>query len=331
MQALIPSELVAAKELLADCPAVDMHCDTLEHALDGEDLFDCPRAQAGPEQLIAGGVGIAVYAIWVPAYLGNDRAWERVNAMMTHLRSLSRDDDPRVTVAPCPRPHARGVTLYPALEDARVLLGGERRVEKLSEWSARYVTLTWNTGNRYATSWEDSRSESVGLTTEGESLVCALDDAGIRVDVSHLSDRAAREAIARASIPPIASHSASRALRPHPRNISDELAVSVADRGGVVGVNLHRPFLSVAGRDASIGDAVCHIEHLWNVAGGDGVAIGSDFDGIPIGPKGLETAARIPHLVAALFRRGHKADLLRRLVRMNALRGLGLTTEGDAE
>ncbi len=316
--------LPAAAELLQAAPAVDLHCDTLGRALDGDDLRRSTAAQASPTRLRAGGIGVAVYALWVPPHIGTERGWEHATRMMNHLRLLGASHDD-VAITPEAVGDEKCVSLYPALEDGRLLSGHAERIAALVSWGVRYVTLTWNTGNKLATSWQDLRAASLGLTEEGRTVIEALDAAGVRVDISHLSDEAAREVLAGAArLAPLATHSCSRALRPHARNLPDELARAVADRGGVIGVNFHRPLLAVASGEAGVWDAVAHIEHFWRVAGEEAVAIGSDFDGIPSGPVGLERADRLPRLFAALLSRGHARARLRRFARGNALRALSL-------
>lgn len=311
--------LADARALLARHPAVDLHCDTIDRALRGIDPFDTrlDGAHAGPPRLLEGGFGVAVYVFWIQAHLGPTRGWAHVQRMAAELARV-RD---RLT-----GPLA-DLTLVPALEDARVLLGdgSERalrdRVDALAAWGTCYVTPTWNTGNAWATSCEDTR-RGVGLTPRGRDLVARLDDAGIRVDISHLSDRAAEDVLVHARLAPIASHSSARSLCPHGRNLTDALARKVAERGGVIGVNVHRLFLTTAQLDATVDDVVRHIEHLWHVVGDSAVVLGTDFDGIPQGPPGFEHAGRLPELVARLMERGHDLERLVRFVQENARRVL---------
>jgi membrane dipeptidase len=314
-----PDALGEARALLAEHPAVDLHCDTVDRALKGVDVFEpWPRgAQAGPPCLEEGGVGTAIYVLWIPPHLGPDRA-------LAHLHRMKRAlDETRRRLAD----DGSSLSLLTALEDARVLLGDgseaatSTRVSEIAAWGVRYVTPTWNTGNRWASSCEDTRGE-VGLTRRGHELVAALDGAGIRVDLSHLSDRAAFDVLDAAALAPIASHSSARAICPHARNVSDELARRIAMRGGVVGVNVHRSFLAIAPSDATLARVVRHVEHLWSVAGEEAVALGTDFDGIPRGPAGLEHAGRLPHLVGTLLSRGHDRQRIVRLVSANARRVL---------
>ncbi len=316
--AIPEARLVQAREFLARHPAVDLHCDTIAHALADGPPGD-PVGHAAPDDLVAGGFGAAVYAFWIPAHLGSERGWARALTMMDALERLR---ERRRAVG------TGGLTLLPALEDARVLIGHPDRVEALARWRPAYVSLTWNVGNAWATSCEDSRPG--GLTEDGRELIARLNAEGVPIDLSHASDATAFDVISAATLPPLASHSSARARHPHPRNVSDAIAHAIADRGGIIGVNVFPVFLSRTIRNATLDDVVTHLEHLWRVAGTDALALGSDFDGIPFGPSGFEGAARFPLLVARLLERGHPPAHVAAFAGDNARRFLGLTGGGHA-
>lgn len=202
-------------------------------------------------------------------------------------------------------------------------------------------------------------SAEEGMSAFGFEVLERLNALGWVVDISHSSDAAARVAIERSRTPVIASHSGCRALSEHPRNLSDALLRQLADAGGVVGVVFHGGFLSDAARadDRRIyADPVYraiegrngtekwllqteyhqrvappfdlevvadHIAHAVDVAGVEHVGLGSDYDGIPRGPRGLETAADYPNLAAALGRRGFSERDVERVMGGNMLRVFG--------
>lgn len=298
--------LAEARALLAEHPAVDLHVDTLQHALCGVDLASSRVPHASPARLAEGGFGGAVYAMWPPPHLGAERAHVRVTDMLAALRRLVDGE------------WGRRLRLLPGLEDARVLEVHPQLIDALAAAGGTYVTLTWNTGNRWATSCYDSRSE--GLTDAGRTLVAKLDAAGLRADVSHLSDRAARDTLAAAERSPIASHSGARAVCPHPRNVSDDLARAIAERGGVIGVNVYPVFLDLFLARGTLDAVVRHVEHLWHVAGEEAVAFGSDFDGITRVPADLSGSDGFPALVATLLSRGHAPARVARFAGGNARR-----------
>jgi membrane dipeptidase len=139
------------------------------------------------------------------------------------------------------------------------------------------------------------------------------------LDVSHLSVRSFWDLVDLSPGPIIASHSSAFALCPHPRNLTDCQAKAVAATGGVIGVNFHPAFLCSTA-PAQLSDVVHHIDYFVQLLGPEHVGLGSDFDGIPVGPKGLEGPHRFPQLAHALLERGYNAQNVRAVMGSNFLR-----------
>ena len=111
-----------------------------------------------------------------------------------------------------------------------------------------YITLVHGAANAFADSSYDIDKHWGGLSPLGKQAVAEMNRLGIMVDVSHLSDQAAQQAIALSKAPVIASHSSFRALTPgFERNISDELARAVAASGGVVQLAFGSNFVDAGG------------------------------------------------------------------------------------
>lgn len=156
------------------------------------------------------------------------------------------------------------------------------------------VGLVWTTRGRYASGNTVSSSEpGSGLTPIGREMVTRMDDLGLVHDASHLNDRSLGDLFGATDRLVVATHSNSRALLggENQRHLTDEAIREIARRGGVIGLNLCSTFLDEAcGRTgrATIDDAVRHVEHACEIAGGRRhVGLGSDMDG------GF-TAARLP-------------------------------------
>ncbi len=220
----------------------------------------------------------------------------------------------------------------------------------------RYMTLThWET-----TDWADAATDSAkhgGLTAFGEQVVQEMNRLGMLVDISHVSDGTMMDALRVSSAPVIFSHSSARSISNHVRNVPDSILKLVPANGGLVMVNFNPGFVSeavrvyedsmqtraaalkAAGADsnvvndstkawakraphATLQQVADHIEHIRDVAGVNHVGLGSDFDGITSVPDGLENTSKFPDLVAELLRRGWKADDIKKLVGLNALRVL---------
>ena len=139
------------------------------------------------------------------------------------------------------------------------------------------------------------------------------------LDVSHLNDRCFAEVERRASRPFVASHSNSRAVCGHPRNLTDAQFARIRDRGGIVGLNYCDIFLSddAPGRAPSFDDIARHIDHWLELDGEDVIALGSDFDGCDT-PPCIATAAQMPGFQQQLEQR-FGSEVTRKLCYANAL------------
>ena len=157
------------------------------------------------------------------------------------------------------------------VEGAAPLEGDIARVETLARLGVRWMLLAYNRRNWAAGGVHDA----AGLSPEGMQLIRTMEDAGIVACLSHTAHAAAMQALAIARKPMILSHSNPRALCDHPRNISDELALACAARGGVIGVNGLRLFL---GNGAPVETKVLeHLLYLVKLVGPRHVGLGLDF------------------------------------------------------
>ena len=164
----------------------------------------------------------------------------------------------------------------------------------------RMITLTWNYRSRYGCPAVINQDE--GLTAAGKQLVQDCARKGIIIDVSHLSEKGFWDVCETIDGPFVASHSDSRALCRHPRNLTDRQFAEIAQRKGLVGVNLYTPFL-VRQSDSVIDDTIDHIEHFLGLYGEKTIALGCDFDGcdaLPAGIDGLEDMYRLADRMLSL-------------------------------
>lgn len=172
------------------------------------------------------------------------------------------------------------------VEDIGPLDGDMERLPLLKEWGVKIASLIWNNENKYA--YPNSKDASImtkGLKKKGREAVEILSSLGIILDVSHLNDGGFYD-IYESGVRMVATHSNSRALCPHPRNITDDMAMKIADRGGIIGMNICPAFLypypegtKEENCRSRIEDMVAHIMHFYSIAGEDVIAIGSDLDG----------------------------------------------------
>jgi membrane dipeptidase len=168
------------------------------------------------------------------------------------------------------------------------------------------------------------RNKRAGLSTTGKLVARNALNAGALLDVSHLSDASFDDVAAlsrEAGRPIVASHSDARAICAHPRNLTDDQLHTIASTHGIVGLNLHGPYVTSLG-EARLSDVMDQLDHLMKVAGEDHVAIGSDFDGGIQTPLQLPDADHFPTLASAMLQRGYTDEQVKKVFSDNALRVL---------
>ena len=173
-----------------------------------------------------------------------------------------------------------------ALEGPEAIGCDPGRLEELKELGFVMTTLTWNYKNTLA----GSHLTGEGLSPEGKIFVRRAQELGLILDVSHLSEQAFWDLCDVTSAPFIASHSNSRAVCNHSRNLTDEQFKVIRNFGGLVGLNLYAPFLNESGK-ADFSDVRRHLEHFLSLRGENFVSLGGDLDGcdaLPVGFRGVD-------------------------------------------
>ncbi|HKW41224.1 MAG TPA: dipeptidase [Gemmatimonadales bacterium] len=205
-----------------------------------------PDGHVDVPRMRAGGLTAAFFSIWVDARYGRRTAFRRALDLIAAVRALA-DTNPEVELATT----ADGVRAAAARGHIAALMGVEgghaienslAKLDSLYRLGVRYMTLTWNNGNDWAGSSTDVRRNG-GLTAFGRRVVRRMNELGMLVDVSHVSDATVRDVLATTTRPVIASHSSCRALSHHPRNLTDDQLRAIAQNGGVVGINFYPVFL----------------------------------------------------------------------------------------
>jgi membrane dipeptidase len=332
---------------------VDGHCDTPyrlhRHGLHIEDPD--PEAQVDLSMLQQSGITASFFASYVPPFYANRGAAKFAYHLIDLiLREAGRHkdvlrfctDSEGIRAAKRDGVHAImiGVEGGHAIEDS---LGTLRDFHAKG---VRYMTLTHVNTNNWCDSSGDGGRHG-GLTDFGREVVGTMNDIGMIVDISHVSDNAFFHVMETTRVPAVATHSSCRALTRHPRNMTDDMLRRLAQNGGVCMINFFSAFVndevaqvimkaqrrkgalgsglgpneeipddrkdwasylewfrSLGCPTAKLDDVVDHIIHAAMVAGVDHVGIGSDFDGVPVLPEGLESAVALPAVTARLLERG---------------------------
>lgn len=190
-------------------------------------------------------------------------------------------------------------------------------IAKYRDKGVAYMTLCHNGDNDICDSARGN-IEHNGLSSFGRDVVAEMNRVGMMIDLSHASEKTFYDVLECSNVPVICSHSSSRLLCDHPRNLTDNQMRALAAKGGVAQVCLYSGFLKKGG-GATVDDAVKHIVHMVDVMGIDSVGIGSDFDGGG-GLPGLEDASRFNSLTRRLMREGFSDDDLSKIWGRNFIR-----------
>ncbi len=258
------------------------------------------------------------------------------------------------------RIHRRGkIASMFGMEGGEAIAGNLAVLREFREAGVLYMTLTHGLTTEWADSATDAPRHG-GLSPFGEEVIREMNRIGMLVDLSHVSAETMHDALNVSTAPVIFSHSSAYALTTHPRNVPDDVLARMRENGGVVMVNFYPGFTSEevrtwssrrAAEDArlkalnpgnaqavadglaawananprpeiGIGVIADHIEHIGRVAGREHVGLGSDYDGVPFLPVGLEGVETYPALLVELMRRGWSDREIAGVAGGNVLRAL---------
>ena len=268
---------------------IDLHCDTLTRDMwaaqpPGCGPLDNPAHHIVLSKMPQNTRWVQCFAIFVPDnYRGQDAIdfFDRYRAVFDQQMAEHGNQ-----IAPCrsfaDMEQALDGGKFAAVltvEGGAVLAGQPERAQVLRDAGVRMLTLTWNGPNELG-SGHDS---AMGLTACGREAVAELERCGVLVDVSHLNDRGFEDLLSVAKKPFVASHSNARTVCGHRRNLPDAFIREIAARGGLIGLNYSRDFLSDSGR-GSLDDLYRHVCRFLELDAGSCLALGSDFDGTDVHP-----------------------------------------------
>ncbi len=311
-------------------------------------------------RLREGGVGAVFFAAYVDAkYSKTHESAHRALEMIDTIRHdiverYPNDFTLAMTAADIEAAHRRGkIAALIGIEGGHAIEDSPRLIRDYYLLGVRYMTLTHTNTNGWADSSGDQGDASVkhhgGLNELGRKVVLEMNRVGMMVDISHVADKTFWDVLETSKAPVIASHSSCRALAKAPRNMTDEMIAALARKGGVMQINFNCGFLNDASAEgeaalekklagqydeaafgrafasgeiprATLAQLVDHIAHAVKVGGIDAVGLGSDFDGIPCAPAGLDDVSKFPALTRALLERGFSASDIRKIYGGNLLR-----------
>jgi membrane dipeptidase len=247
-----------ARQLHAGAIVIDSHGDTPQRLV-FEKTFDIAvRNRNGNidiPRMKEGGLDALFFSIWVPSDVTGPpavkRALDQIDAVREAVRLHPGDLVLATTASDIRRAAAeRKIAALMGVEGGHMIDDDMRLLRIYAALGVRYMTLTHFKNNNWADSSTDKPAHN-GLTAFGKDVVREMNRLGVMVDISHVADKTFHDVLALTAAPVMASHSSSRVISKHPRNMSDDMLRALAKNGGVVMINYHAAFLSEEFRIAS--------------------------------------------------------------------------------
>lgn len=298
---------------------VDMHCDTIGELWKAEKAGKTMSLRENGlhidlEKMQKGDYLLQNFAMFV--FLGRQRdPLENVLEMIdVYYRQLEQNKDliaPVFSYEDIERNAAAGkMSAMLTIEEGAVCKGNPYVLRNLYRQGVRMLTLTWNFENEIGypntiVKAEDyDPSKKYGLKPDGIELVREMNRLGMIVDVSHLGDDGFWDVVKYSDKPFVASHSNSRSMCNHTRNLTDDMIRALADKGGVTGINFCGDFLNQNGK-SRVEDMVRHMKHIADVGGIGVLGLGTDYDGID-GDLELSDCSKMQLLAEEMEKQGFK-------------------------
>ena len=303
---------------------IDLHCDTIMRLMEEPKTEGLYRNSLSVdiEKLQAGQAQAQFFAMFIDLQTDGDPL-VRALRMIDRFYQELRENNQYISLA---RNHAElqqnqengKISAFLTIEEGGALKGDLVNLRNFYRLGVRLITLTWNYPNEigYPNALSDCCER--GLTPFGREVIAEMNQLGMLIDVSHLSNQGFFEVASLTKKPFVASHSNAWAVTAHPRNLTDEMIKVLATKGGVMGINFEKFFLGSA-PISRVEDMVLHIQHIYKVGGSEVIAIGSDFDGISSELE-LAHAGEMSKLVDALRKTGFSQAQIDKICWKNALR-----------
>ncbi len=276
----------------------DLHCDTLYRAyIEKSTLFNDDFHISFSESK-CGGIKpyIQCLAVWIPDEYRGKAAENLFLGCVKKLNEQIKNTDIKLCITGSDFEQVKsknkiGVIL--TIEGGAVLGGKIENISVLKEHGVKMMTLTWNGRNELGDGIGEDKNR--GLSDFGRKAVKELEKNDIVIDVSHAGEKLFYDVADIAEKPFCASHSNSKIISPHKRNLTDDQFNIIKNSGGLVGLNFCRDFLNKTATNAKIYDIIKNAEHFLSLGGEKTLAMGGDFDGaeIPNDIFGIESMSSL--------------------------------------
>jgi membrane dipeptidase len=321
---------------------IDMHCDTIMALMNTENNIYESENMIDIKKLKQGDYLLQCFAMFVPYAKKDDDKYspfEVCNKMIDrYYQEIEKYPDliqPAFTYQDIENNIKNNkLTALLTIEEGGVCLGNIEFLRNFYRLGVRMITLTWNFKNEiaspnidYFTFDRNSTEKPIfkpnttdGLTEFGKEVVKEMNRLGIVIDCSHLGDKGFYDVISLSNKPIVCSHSCSRSVCNHVRNMTDDMLLKLKENGGVVGINYCHDFVKADESIATAKDLVNHINYIRDLIGIDYVGLGSDFDGISNKNIEIKNASMMNLLIEELRNQGYTEDEIDKICFKNVLR-----------
>lgn len=317
-------EFNAAKQVHNHIVTLDTHCDTPMffpqgihfEQRDSRILVDLHKMTEGRED-----------AVTMVAYLPQKfeepvTPTQYADAIFNQIEQIVADNKDYLSLARTPQDlyankQLGRKSIMLGIENGLALHGDLHQVEHFAKRGIVYITLCHNGDNDICDSARGEQTHH-GVSAFGEQVIHEMNRLGIMVDLSHAAESSFYDALDISSTPIVCSHSNCRALCDHPRNLTDDQLRALARKGGVAHTTLYHGFLRSNG-EATIIDAIEHLEHAISIMGIEHVGLGTDFDGDG-GVRGFADASEAIQFTRQLLRRRYSEEDIQKIWGGNWLR-----------
>lgn len=295
----------------------DLHCDTLSEMLKNSS----PLSDGETAVTLQKGEGFKswcqCFAIWTHDSIKGDAAYQNYKKQLDLLKEQALLNSDRMVFCKTRADMEQAVAedkcaAILTVENGAVIAGDLTRINELKKDGVKIFSFTWNGKNELGSGVGGNHS----LSMIGRSAVVELNRANITIDVSHISDKGFYDILNLTSKPIIATHSNSRRICKHPRNLTDEQFEAIVHTDGIVGINFYKQFLNNS-KNAGFVEILRHIDHFLSLGGENSICIGSDFDGAET-PAKLKDVSMVGSLREELLRHGYKEELAEKILFKNA-------------
>lgn len=299
----------------------DLHCDTITECLNKNQDLNHNNLQLSLDRAVNYSPWFQCFAAWMPDTCRGKEAMDLFDKIYAKLKQqISMNSDIimqcRTKEDLCEAERQKKCGAIFTVEGGAALAGEFERISYLAQCGVNVLTLTWNSSCEIGDGAMVDNPH--GLTEFGKKAVCELERCGIVIDVSHACEPLFYDVAEHTKKPFIATHSDSRKICNHKRNLTDEQFLIIKERGGLVGLNFFPEFLNES-RKANLADILCHAEHFLSLGGEKVLAIGSDFDGADM-PDGITGIESIEDLANYFLKHNYSQELVEDIFYKNAYR-----------